>query len=158
MGKTLHVAASGDAQTDRIEALLADFRRLSLGSRAPASGIELTLTQMRALAVVQLHQPLTVGALAAALGMSLASGSALADRLVRAGLVARDHDPDDRRQVLLELTPAGMRFLRRIEGRSREQLRKAFAAMTPHERKALETALGAFIRILREQVGGHIAW
>jgi DNA-binding MarR family transcriptional regulator len=148
--KSVHAPATSSAQIDEIEELLAEFRRLSLGSSVPGSGTELTLTQLRGLGIVQLRQPLTVGALAAALGMSLASGSALADRLVRAGLLQRRHDPEDRRQVLLELSAAGVRFVRRIEGRERTRLRKAVAAMTGHERQALKTVLGAFTRVLRD--------
>lgn len=133
---------------------MAEFRRLSLASSTAWSDTDLTRTQLRALAIIQPRQPITVGALSSALRMSLASGSALADRLVRAGLLLRRHDPDDRRQVLLELAPAGARFLRRIEERSRARLRRALAAMESHEREALATALGAFIRVLREESGG----
>ena len=147
-------SAGGDSQTSHIEELIADFRRLSLGTNTEWNDARFTLAQLRALAVVQLRQPITVGSLSAALGMSLASGSALADRLVRADVVRRSHDPDDRRQVLLELTPSGTRFIRRIEQRDRARLRKALASMTRPERAGLETALAAFIRILRQQSGG----
>lgn len=135
----------------QLEGLIAEFRRLSLESSPAWNDSDLTLTQMRALAITQLHQPLTVGALSLVMRMSLASGSALADRLVRAGMVTRRHDADDRRQVLLELTLEGAALLRNIEARSRAKMRRAVAAMEPHERDALGTALGAFIRILREE-------
>lgn len=131
---------------------MAEFRRLSLESSPAWVDSELTLTQMRALSVIQLRHPLTVSALSSVMGMSLASGSALAERLVRAGLVQRRHDADDRRQVLLDLAPEGTALLQKIERRSRAKLRRALAAMEPHERDALATALGGFIRILRE---GH---
>ena len=139
--------------SSQVEDLMAELRRLSLGSSAAWSETELTLTQLRALAVIQLHQPMTVGGLSSALRMSLASGSALADRLVRAGLLERRHDPDDRRQVLLELAPSAVKFLRRIEDWSRIRLRRAVAAIEPHERDALATALSAFIRVLRDESG-----
>lgn len=142
------------ASIDQVEDLMAELRRLSLGSSSAWTDTELTLTQLRALSMIQLHQPMTVGALSAALRMSLASGSALADRLVRAELLERHHDPDDRRQVLLELAPSAVRFLRRIEQHSRTQLRRAVAAIEPHEREALATALSAFIRVLRGDSGG----
>jgi DNA-binding MarR family transcriptional regulator len=137
-----------------LETLMADVRRLSLESSAAWTDSDLTLTQMRALAIIQLRQPITVGALSALMGMSLASGSALADRLVRAGLLKRRHDPDDRRQVLLELESEGAALLHRIEQHSRAKMRRAVAVMEPHEREALATALGGFIRILREERGG----
>jgi DNA-binding MarR family transcriptional regulator len=141
------------APTSQVEALVAELRRVSLGSSAAWRDTDLTLTQLRALAVIQFRQPITIGALSSALQMSLASGSALADRLVRAELLHRRHDDDDRRQVLLQLAPLGARLLRRIEERSRARLRRALAAMTSDERTALATALGGFIRVLREQSG-----
>lgn len=142
------------AASSQIETLLAELRRLSLESRSVWSQTDLTLTQMRALAIVQLRQPLTVGALGSEMGMSLASASALSDRLFRAGLFRRERDASDRRLVLLQLEPKATRFLRRIEERSRTRLRRALAAMKPHERDALATALGAFIRVLGEESGG----
>jgi DNA-binding MarR family transcriptional regulator len=149
--KTMRAPAGVAPRTDQIEVLLAEFRRLSLGSTAAWSSRELTLTQLRALGFVQLSGSLTVSALSSALGMSVASGSALSDRLVRMDLLQRHHDPEDRRQVLLELTPAGTRFLRRIEDRARTRMRKALSVMTAHERESFETALGAFNRVMRDQ-------
>ncbi len=143
------------APPSQVEALVAELRRVSLGSSTAWSDTDLTLTQLRALALIQLRQPITIGALSAALQMSLASGSALADRLVRAALLQRRHDDDDRRQVLLQLTPLGARLLRRIEERSRARLRRALAAMTSDERIALATAFSGFIRVLREQSAGE---
>lgn len=140
----------------QIETLLAELRRLSLESGSAWSETDLTLTQMRALAIVQLRHPMTVGALGSEMGMSLASASALSDRLFRAGLFRRERDASDRRQVLLELEPKATRFLRRIEEHSRTRLRHTLAAMKPHERDALATALGAFIRVLGEDSGGRV--
>lgn len=138
------------AATRRIESLMAELRRLSLESNAAWSASDLTLIQMRAMAIVQLRQPLTVGALSSAMHMSLASGSALAERLVRAGLLRRRHDEVDRRQVLLELDRDGAALLRRVERHARTRLRNTLAAMGPHELIALTTALGAFLRVFRE--------
>jgi DNA-binding MarR family transcriptional regulator len=145
--------AGSDAKISHVEELLAELRRLSLGPTADVGESSFTIAQLRALAVIQVRQPIAIGALSAALGMSLASGSALVDRLARAAVVRRDHAAEDRRQVLLALTPAGTRFLRRLEQRGQAKLRKALAAMTPHERAALQTAVGAFIRVFREQAG-----
>ena len=138
---------------DQLEVLMAEVRRLSLESSSAWSETDLTLTQLRALSIIQLRQPTTVSALSELMGMSLASGSALADRLVRAGLLKRRHDADDRRQVLLELEADGATLLHKIEKRSRAKIRRALAAMEPHERDALATALGAFVRILRDETG-----
>lgn len=57
----------------------------------------------------------TPGDVAATIGRHASSVSRLVDQLVDAGLVARRPDPDDRRQVLVSLTPAGSDVIRRFE-------------------------------------------
>ena len=135
---------------EHIEDLMADFRRLSLESSVVWSDSDVTLTQLRAMAMIHLRQPMAVGVLASSMSMSLASASALADRLVRLGLVQRNRDARDRRLVLLQLDPKAVRLMGKIESRSRMQMRTALGRMRPHERAALVTSLEAFIRILGE--------
>jgi len=50
--------------------------------------------------------PIRVGRLSFVLGLSSAATTELVDRLERVGLVRRERDPRDRRQVLLVLEPA----------------------------------------------------
>jgi DNA-binding MarR family transcriptional regulator len=109
--------------------------------------VDLTFTQLRALFVLG-RQPLRVSELAKALGMSLASASALSDRLVRQGLVARHPDPTDRRSVFLHVATAGARVLRRLERAQTSQLTRAVRQMNDGERKALVTTLRAFLRVV----------
>ncbi|MGY1668128.1 MarR family winged helix-turn-helix transcriptional regulator [Geodermatophilus sp. SYSU D00696] len=53
-------------------------------------------------------EPLTAGALGAAVGLSSASVTALVDRLERAGHVHRVRDPEDRRRVVLHMSEPTM--------------------------------------------------
>lgn len=110
------------------------------------SKVDLTITQLRALFVLG-QRAQRVSELAAALGMSLASASALSDRLVRLGLVRRGDDPTDRRAVLLEATPTAARLLQRIQRGQTAKLDLAVRRMTAAERKALVTTLRAFVRL-----------
>src|SRR5688500_20397626 len=106
--------------------------------------VDLTFTQLRALFILG-RQPLRVSDLARALGMSLASASALSDRLVRQGLVARQPDPTDRRSVFLHVASPGARVLRRLERAQTSRLTRAVRQMNDSERKALVTTLRAFL-------------
>ncbi len=135
--------------SDRIVALIRELRQLVIESPAAWTDLDLTMAQLRALSIVRLQEPMTVGALSSAIGMSLPSGSALSDRLVRSGLLVRRDDPVDRRRVLLELSDRGRTLLERRERRSVAALRGSVRAMRPHERAALGTALAALIRIRR---------
>jgi DNA-binding MarR family transcriptional regulator len=125
------------------------MRELTARSPDAWSDVDLTFTQLRALFVLATAQhSVRVGDLAKSLNMSLASASALSDRLVRLEYVGRRSDPADRRAVLLELALKGSRLLARLERRSKAQLQYALRRMSRHEREALATSLRAFVRVL----------
>ena len=82
-----------DARLRRSHELpLAFFETLLFISRAPGAGIR-------------------VGDLARELRITVGGTSKLIDRIQRAGLIAREPDPDDRRASRVVLTPAGKRRL-----------------------------------------------
>jgi DNA-binding MarR family transcriptional regulator len=129
--------------------LVARMRELTARSPDAWAAVDLTFTQLRALFVLATAEhSVRVSDLAKSLDMSLASASALSDRLVRLGYVGRREDPADRRAVLLELAAKGSRLLSRLERRSNAQLAYAVHRMTAHEREALATSLRAFVRVL----------
>ena len=130
-----------------IQTLVRRMREVTAASPDAWEDVELTFTQLRGLFVLGARQPLRVSDLASALGMSLASASALSDRLVRLGYVTRRSGPDDRRTVLLHLATEGTRLLQRLDRRSTAKLSRAIRQMTGDERTALATALRAFIRV-----------
>ncbi len=129
-----------------IHTLMARLQELTAASPDAWSKVDLTFTQLRALFVLA-QRPRRVSELAAALLMSVASASALSDRLVRLGLVGRGGDPNDRRAVLLEVAPLGTRLLRRLQWGQTARLTRAVSQMTATERKALVTILRAFVRL-----------
>ena len=102
---------------------------------------------MRALFVLASRKPVRVGDLARALGMSLASASALSERLGRLGYVARERGVEDQRTVLLVLSSKGTRLLDRLERQSTAHLSQAIRGMTEAERRALAVSLRAFVRL-----------
>jgi len=128
------------------------MRDLTARSPDAWADVDLTFTQLRALfALYSSDRPVRVSDLATRLKMSLASASALSDRLVRLGYVGRRADPMDRRAVLLEVAAKGSRLLARIERRSNARLAHALRRMTAHEREALATSIRAFIRVGSER-------
>ncbi len=129
-----------------LQALIGQWRERMAASPDSWTDIDLTFTQLRALFVLG-RRPLRVSDLATALGMSLASASALSDRLVRLDLVARRRDPSDRRSVVLHVAPPGLRLLRRLERAQTSRLSRAIRRMTEDERRALVTTLRAFLRV-----------
>jgi DNA-binding MarR family transcriptional regulator len=62
-------------------------------------------TDGRCLDIVQNHGPMTAGQLAELSGLTTAAVTSVLDRLEKAGYARRVRDHNDRRQVIVELTP-----------------------------------------------------
>ena len=74
--------------------------------QAVADALGLNRTDMRCLDTIEREGPVPAGRLADATGLTSGAITAALDRLERAGLAQRTHDPGDRRRVLVELTAA----------------------------------------------------
>ncbi len=97
-------AAARDAEL--LDAIVqTSFRVIGVVS-AVAAAHELSLTQLRVLAILRSHTP-TISELSDYLGLDRSTVSGLIDRASRRGLVVRAVDAADRRAVRIELTPAG---------------------------------------------------
>ncbi|MCC6313563.1 MAG: MarR family transcriptional regulator [Thermomicrobiales bacterium] len=103
----------------------------------------LTFAQTKAALVLGARGPLTVGEIAAGLGVSMPAASAVVDRLVEVGWVRRDVDPADRRRVLVVPAPPAATLARDLLERRRAQLRCALEALPPEQRPALAPVLQA---------------
>ena len=94
-------------------AALAGFRRalrqVMADSESICAGLGLTTQRFQALLAIRAFpaQAMSVGDLAEELVLKHHSAVELAGRLEQAGLVARKGDPQDKRRVLLTLTPLG---------------------------------------------------
>ncbi len=100
--------------------------------------------QVRALRVVRGRPSLNVTALAEHLRIGLPAASRLCDRLEAAGLLRRCVQPDDRREVRLEVTAQGRRFLTDVTERLSLRLSTALDGVAPAQRVRLEQVLRAF--------------
>ena len=65
----------------------------------------------------------------------------LVDSLERDGLARRLEDPNDRRVVLVELTPRGRRELDRFRDHMRERVARVLSKMSAEKRAHLRSAL-----------------
>jgi DNA-binding MarR family transcriptional regulator len=76
-------------------------------------------SELRALARISEAHTLTPKQLAAGLGLTTGTVTALTDRLVDSGLLSRAAHPTDRRSLILELTPSGETIMQRINANFR---------------------------------------
>jgi len=92
----------------------------------------LTPAQHQALLAIKgMTGPVTVGTLAAWLGIRHHSAVGLVDRLAKAKLVVRISDPQDRRRMRLKLTPRADAKLAALSQVHRAELRRFSAALAP---------------------------
>jgi DNA-binding MarR family transcriptional regulator len=102
----------------------------------------LTVPQFRGLNFIDLNPGTSVSALAAFLGVTLATASAMVERLVRAGHLQSRGSASDRRRAELRLCASGKAVLERMRARTRDDLAAALAHRTPQELAALVEGLG----------------
>jgi DNA-binding MarR family transcriptional regulator len=82
------------------------------------------------------------GLVAQQLKLSAGAVTELVESLVREGLVRRATDPDDRRAVVLELTPAGRSVTERYELAASSTLAQVLGRLTPLQRRRVRAAFG----------------
>lgn len=121
-------------------------RRIRRQMRRHAA-VQLTVPQFRAMRYVQRNPGTSLAPLAEHLGVSTSSGSALVERLVRAGMLDRAGDPEERRRIRLDLTASGTAMVVRGQVGTRRWLAAELAALQTHEREALSASLRLLSRI-----------
>ena len=100
---------------------------------------DLTMQQMRALALVGRRPGMSLNALRQALGVSAPTTSGLVERLVEKGLVVRGEDESDRRVRPLRVTPAGAALLADLELRMQRMIELLVPELSTAELRALLT-------------------
>jgi DNA-binding MarR family transcriptional regulator len=108
--------------------------------------------QIRVLSHLYQHGHCTVSEVAAGLGVSLATASELADRQVETGWIERSHNPADRRQVILTLSPDATEIFSQIDATRRKQISEALARLEAEDRPAFVRGLRALVQSLEESV------
>lgn len=127
-----------DLDADLFETLRSLQWRLRRGGHGDVDDLGITPAQGRVLRVVgRCDTPPRMGAVAERLHIAPRSLTDLVDPLEHAGLLRRETDPDNRRSVLLELTPRGSAVLQALHRRSRESAARAFAVLEVAERRQL---------------------
>ena len=108
----------------------------------------LPLAQVIVLGRLDRAGPSGISALAAAEHVRPQSMAATVAALEQAGLVARTPDPDDRRRVAIDLTPAGRKVLADDRAQRVGWLAEAIRTdLTARERKVLAEATGLLARL-----------
>jgi len=120
---------------------------LALGRAEEAIMPRVSVSQLRALLLIERHGRTNLNQLAEELGAIPSSASRLCDRLVAAGLVLRRTGSSDRREVELSVSGDGRRLVEHLRRSRRDELATVLARMTPDGRRALLAGLREFHRV-----------
>jgi DNA-binding MarR family transcriptional regulator len=131
----------------RLSDLFAQIMYKTLSQRLIAELTEETvsLPQMQAMRYIWLHPRVLMGDLAAGLSVSYPSATNMVNRLERQQLVERVVNPQDRREVEVQLTERGRQLAERVEQERISRMREVLSRMSEQERAALLSGLHRFI-------------
>ena len=143
--------ARTESQAEDLTDALAAFVQLLIRpgrghSFATMAAHDLSITQVRILHLLMWKEtePAQVE-IADEIALSVAAAGRAIDTLVRAGLVERRADPDDRRIKRVALTPAGRALVDEMAEGRRADVRDFVDQLDPDERLGLADALGPIL-------------
>jgi DNA-binding MarR family transcriptional regulator len=122
--------------------------RLARELRRESEDLGVTSRQVTLLWLIRSRPGLSLRELAAEERISAPALSGHVDRLVKAGLVERVREVDDRRRVGLALTGEGTRLLRRVRARRTSWLADHLRELEPGDVDAIEAAIEPLGRLL----------
>ncbi len=105
-----------------------------------------SFVQFFLLAFLDQKEVLTMSAIAKKMGHTTAAASGLVARLENLDYVMRSVAPDDRRKVMVCITPKGSTLVRRIRKEMVGNLMKVLEHLTPDEQKACKKARSLNLR------------
>ena len=136
------------------EAVAANFAALARhvmqrGNRGLLPAVEelgISLSQLKALGVIDDHGQMSLKAVGEALGLSLPAVSRAVDGLVKRGFLTREECPEDRRSKLVQITPEGSARINEIAELRMSGLVEFVETLSQEELDALAPALELLAR------------
>jgi len=125
----------------------------AVASGIPAHAGQISSHVIRAAIHIYGNGPQTIGQLATGLGVSQGWASRLVDEMERAGYVARERDPGDRRVVRVSLVPAAVERVEKAYRWRGDAVEAALEGMSPRERAAVAGFLRRFVDEVKASAG-----
>lgn len=142
----------GQDLDELVTALLTASRALVGVSARSLVGVEetVTLTQFRTLVVLRAHGGSRLNRLSDRLQVNASTTLRTVERLMAVGLVDRHENPDNRREVAIELTERGRRLVDEVTERRRLAIEGIVREMPAEQRVAMVDALLNFAQAADE--------
>lgn len=130
--------SSLDELLDELDRTIMMLGRL-MSARHSGEECDITLAGPRLMLMRVLNELccLKIGDLAGLLGIKAPAATSLIDSLERDGLVAREHDTEDRRVTLVTLTDAGKAALHEAEQVRRDHMRQYMSVLSEEDIRSL---------------------
>ncbi len=147
--------ATVDAITGQLSAVIKHAMLRTQGQMlATVEELGISLSQLKALGVLETEETLPLGGLVAQLQLSLPAVSRLVDSLVKRGWVTREEAPEDRRCKLIQITPEGLATYRELAALRVSGLRAFVETLSPEELDALAPGLQRLAQ--RPEIAAHM--
>jgi DNA-binding MarR family transcriptional regulator len=105
--------------------------------------LDLTISQLKAIILLDVNGPMTIGTLGNRLGIGRPSASILTDQLVQLDLVERVEDKQDRRRTLVHMTRAGSGLVLHLLRGNTEMMRYWYECLSDEDLDALQRGFRA---------------
>jgi DNA-binding MarR family transcriptional regulator len=149
------------ADRDRYAPIIADFRAsmtmLKCASSERVLRLGISMAQLHILYTLQRSGEMTMSRLAEVLNVSLSNATGLIDRIEERGYVERSRVPEDRRIVMIRVTPEGSRMLDELDALSDELLRSVLGQIAPSKLSGVAAAAAALRDALAVATGDPLA-
>ena len=117
------------------------FQQKLTAAHAPEfTALDITMAQAKVLYVAASADGLSMSDVAQRLGVAVSTASGTVDHLVGLGLLAREEDPHNRRQVRVSITPLGAATLEQLRELSNLQLRRLLRHLSDDELEIIDSA------------------
>lgn len=138
--------ARDEAADEVVTAVLTASRLLVAVSARSLASVEdsLTLPQFRMLVVLETRGPMNISRIGEHLDVIPSTAMRMVDRLAAAGMLEREPNTANRREILIHLTRKGHHTVHQATERRRAEIARIVAAMPAARRTGLIKALSAF--------------
>jgi len=119
------------------------------------SGDGLHMQQFRAMTMLRDMRGASLSRLAERMGASISAASKVVDGLVERGCVTRETADDDRRKLVLTLTPTGEELLAMVDNAAASCLEERFDVLTANECSLLMLAMEVLRKAMAPGPGGR---
>ena len=125
-------------------------RKLSVLERCEKMRAGVTISQCRSLEALVRNRRMSVMQLSREMGVAAATMTRTLDVLERDGFVKRTTSAEDRRRMVVVLTPKGRRLAQKVEKRGQEYLATLFDNIPAGKRKQVNGAVSTLLDAIEE--------